>query len=230
MRAFYGNTTMNRVRAAAWNCNNMSASFASAGRKRKSESVDAGASLAAAEAKWAWIDARLQEATSPDVLVLCEVIASSVVAARPLRKRLSKLGFETRVCVEGVGGDGTCAMIVAVKRAFGTIVQFACLEERVAGLRVKTADKTIFNFAAIHGVHGSVVREQASVQGADVTFGSRNVNFSTQLVALGKFLEQHGGGLALGDFNRVPCKRWRVGGNWSTDKLGDLGLRSFCSN
>ena len=26
----------------------------------------------------------------------------------------------------------------------------------------------------------------------------------------------------------MPCKSWRVGGNWSSDRMGDIHLRTFC--
>ena len=93
--------------------------------------------------------------------------------------------------------DGTEAaaqngMVVMVRREMAAFKSQKRLMQRVLGIEVQhKQDQTKRRYVFLHGMHSAALRGQ--------------------LKAAEDYLKE-GGGLIAGDWNHVPCKRWRVSG------------------
>ena len=144
---------------------------------------------AAADVKRAWL-AEQVEASRPAVVVLCEV-DGAFTAMKALRSWASSaLKYDMRFLV-GEGGGATNGIVVLVDRAQGSFAGFKRLALRAFGVEVvHKADAQKRAYAAVHGVFTATFREQVDAAEA--------------------WVRDRGGGLVLGDFNHVPCRKWRV--------------------
>ena len=160
---------------------------------------------AAANAKREWLAEQI-EGSRPAVVVVCEV-SGDWHAMKKLRSWVaSKLQYDMRI-LTGEDGGATNGIVVLVDRAQGSFGNFKRLAKRVIGFEV---------------VHKADARRRAYVG----MHGLFSAAFGQQLKEAETWLRERGGGLVLGDFNHVPCRRWRVSGVALTaqDKL----MRRFC--
>ena len=160
---------------------------------------------AAADAKRAWL-AEQVEASRPAVVVLCEV-DGAFKAMKALRSWASSaLKYDMRFLV-GEGGGATNGIVVLVDRAQGSFAGFKRLALRAFGVEVvHKADAQKRAYAAVHGVFTAAFREQVDAAEA--------------------WVRDRGGGLVLGDFNHVPCRKWRV--SRAALSAMDKRLRKLC--
>ena len=159
--------------------------------------------------------------TAPDVVFLAEVHGTISEMNRGLRTWARRLGYVARF-LPGEGGSGrevdsgshANGMVVLGRMdagAFASGDRKATLrvEERVFGVQwIAKADGRCRRIAAVHGLHGE-----------------GDCSFSVQLQAAFDWLEEDGGGLLVGDLNRVPCKNWRSSGRLLDED--DVALRGW---
>ena len=160
---------------------------------------------AAADVKRAWLTEQV-EASRPAVVVLCEV-DGAFKAMKALRSWASRvLKYDMRFLV-GEGGGATNGIVVLVDRAQGSFAGFKRLALRAFGVEVvHKADAQRRAYAAVHGVFTTAFREQVDAAEA--------------------WVRDRGGGLVLGDFNHVPCRKWRV--SRAALSASDKRLRRLC--
>ena len=157
-----------------------------------------------AGSKREWLAAQV-EAARPAVLVLCEVSGDfgAMVAMRKWAAR--RLQYDMRFLV-GEGGHGKNGIVALVDRAQGSFGAFKRLEARVLGFEVMhKADAQTRAYVGLHGL---------------------GEGFEAQLRGMREWLQAQGGGLVLGDFNHVPCRRWRASGGALSAQ--DRLMRRFC--
>ena len=146
--------------------------------------------------KRAWLEDQIR-CDRPTVVGIVEV-DGDFKDMRDLRRWAKRLGYETRFLPgEGRGGGGGSAdstangMVFMVDRKEATIKSFRRLHERVLGIELHHRDARRRRYALIHGLFDS--------------------GFNRQVEEARNFVRQHAqGGLVLGDFNHVPCRRWRA--------------------
>ena len=157
-----------------------------------------------ARAKAEWWMAEL-EAARPAVAFVSETMGD-VRAFRGLRKLLKRKGYHAVLLP---GSDEGCrnGILAAVDTKQGQIRSHSRLAERVFGLLV------------LH-------RGEASESAYTYTHGVAGAAFCKQVSAVDDFLTAAGGGLAMGDFNHVPCTLWRAA-QPPLDRA-DRSLRVFC--
>ena len=139
-----------------------------------------------------------------------------------MRKGLQKWarGIQYEPCfLPGVGGSrravgngtGSCknGVIALVAKEQAKLVRWVRVEERVLGIEVRIASEN--RTRVVCGLHG------LSSEG--------DSNFGQQLGAAEDWLREHGGGLLVGDFNRVPCCTFRKGAHVLA--ADDLQLRKL---
>ena len=160
---------------------------------------------AATNAKREWLAEQI-EGSRPAVVVVCEV-SGDWSAMKKLRSWVaSKLKYDMRI-LAGEDGGATNGIVVLVDRAQGAFGKFKRLAKRVIGFEVMhKADARRRAYVGLHGLFSAA--------------------FGEQLREAETWLRERGGGLVLGDFNHVPCRKWRVSNVVLTaqDKL----MRRFC--
>ena len=129
-----------------------------------------------------------------------------------VRRWFRRRGYECRTLAgEGSDGAGTAnGIVIAVRTGFGRPLGFARLAERVLGVEVWSKHER--RARRVVGMHGF----------SEDKPGRR---FRQQLVAADTWLMERGGGLLVGDLNRVPCRRFRAGQH--TLNAGDAALRRW---
>ena len=153
-------------------------------------------------AKLSWLDGQLQT-DAPAVLGLLEVAGPRKEFGR-LRRWLRQRGFSSQFLVGKAGRNG---IVVAVRCSDGKLQRVTRLAERVAGLQVKcSADDVVRRVAFVHGLSGESKSECFDEAGCVV-----RSCFAGQLEEARSWLGEAGGGLLVGDLNRVPCVEWRAG-------------------
>ena len=135
----------------------------------------------------------------PAVVVLCEVDGAFAAMKQLRRWASSTLKYDVRFLV-GCGGGWTNGIVVLIDRAQGSFGKFKRLAPRVLGFEVThKADATTRAYAALHGFSTS--------------------GFAEQVREAKAWVMERGGGLVMGDFNHVPCKRWRTSGKAPASEL-----------
>ena len=181
--------------------------------------------------KLLWLGGRLVE-LSPTVLFLMEV----TIDARLLHniRRWFRIRGYMLAALEGVGGEDrrpeddrsyANGIMVAVKKSEASIDHTVPLAERALGVVVRLKnERRLQHLACIHGLHRAV-REPG-----DPAHSIPARSFENQIRTASSWLESNGGGLLTGDFNRVPCYKWRMSspsGQASSHQMnpGDLEMR-----
>ena len=164
----------------------------------------------ASRAKLAWLSEWLR-VERPFVVVLLEVDGCKAEMGC-LRSWFARLGY-LMAWSPGEGGEARCGkqlgahangIAVAVCATAGKLVALKRLAERAVGFSVRRKRiARLLHGGAIHGLHG-VQRSEDDVPGEPPAR-----SFLAQLNALRDWVQAQGGGLVLGDFNRVPCMSWR---------------------
>ena len=202
-----GTTPDGGIKVAAWNAERMDAKGFAGG---------AGASYAC-RVKRAWLEEYLEGAL-PDVLGVTEIIAN-VRQLKGIRKWFRPKGYEV-VLLAGEGGSrrdpdvhsNTNAILVAVRRSTIQLVNYGRRAERVLGVEVRVkAERRLQRVCFIHGLHG------VTTSHGDVAGEHPVRSFAFQLTQAKDWLLEKGGGMLIGDLNKVPCSRWRASGAPLTD-------------
>ena len=182
----------------------------------------------ASSAKREWLKTRLDE-SSPSLVLLAEVDGGHVDMQR-MRGWAGRQGYNMRwlMASSTPGVNGIVALLRKEAGAFGRVV---ALHERVLGVEVLhrrgVADGRRRQYVAIHGLHGHEgTGESGDVVWSGAGRGQVSRGVSAQLAAARACTEAAGGGVIIGDFNAVPCKRWRTAGT----AIGVSGrlLRRIC--
>ena len=121
--------------------------------------------------------------------------------------------------VEGREAKGNNSVVVAYRRDAVTCMSFERLATRVLAVELwSKAEKRARRVVVMHGLHEEIraVDEDRGVVPA--------WSFRTQLREARGWLGARGG-LLLGDLNRVPCKRWRMGESVRELDVADRELR-----
>ena len=193
---------------AVWNAERLDAKGLGGGSACSAECRD----------KRRWIEEYIDGA-EPDVVGILEVIAN-LKQLRTIRKWLRPRGYEAAL-LAGEGGSrrepgvftSTNAIIVAVRRSTVQLVSYGRRAERVIGVEVRVkAERRLQRVCFMHGLHGTVKSD------GDVPGEHPVRSFPHQLLQAKAWLAEKGGGLLLGDMNKVPCRSWRCSG---CDLTGD---------
>ena len=217
-----------------WNTNRLEAAAGGKLDKADWEQTEGGDGLSLLQASWRkldWLEERLTE-RRPLVVVLQEVTGTRRQLRRGLRKWLADRGFASEVLPgEGRGAGDTVGrvngQVVAVDaqraRIEGPAKQrrLERLDVRVAAVQVRRkgeADATPFGVVAMYGLHPGDA-ERVDEQ------GRRGACFERQLERAERWLDLQGGGVLVGDLNRVPHADWRAGRH--VLNTGDKALKDF---
>ena len=171
----------------------------------------------ASSGKWDWLRAQYERGERPTIIVLAEVEGNVSEMRKGLQGWARAIQYEVRI-LPGEGGSrraqaGTLShkngLVMLVAKEQAKAVRHVRVEERVLGMvfRIGGEERT----RAICGLHG------LSSDG--------DSNFCTQLGAAEEWLQAQGGGILVGDFNRVPCSAFRKGDH--TLSADDLALRKL---
>ena len=210
------------LKVAVWNAERFDAKGMCGGSACSAECRD----------KRRWIEEYIDGA-EPDVVGILEVIAS-LKQLRVIRKWLRPRGYEVAL-LAGEGGSrrepgvftNANAIVVAVRRSTVQLVSYSRRAERVIGVEVRVkAERRMQRVCFVHGLHGAV-------KSAGDSPGEHPVrSFPHQLLQAKMWLAEKGGGLLLGDMNKVPCRSWRCSGCELTgdDRLlrAQVGWRCTC--
>ena len=162
-----------------------------------------GAAVAGAKREWL---AEQVETARPVVVVLCEVSGDFSAMKRLRRWAACRLKYDMRFLV-GEGGNATNGIVALVDRAQGSFGASKRLAERTLGFEVThKADAQTRAYVGLHGLAGAA--------------------FTEQLREAREWMRERGGGLALGDFNHVPCRLWRTSGAKLSPQ--DRQMQRFC--
>lgn len=195
------------IKVATWNAERMDAKGFAGGTGTSH----------ACRTKREWLEEYL-EGASPDVLGITEVIAN-MKQLKGIRKWFRPKGYEV-VLLSGEGGSrrepdvhsNTNAILVAVRRHAIQLVDYGRRAERVFGVEVRVkAERRLQRVCFIHGLHG-VTKSSSDVAGEHPVR-----SFAFQITQAKEWLLEKGGGLLIGDLNKVPCSRWRASGTPLTD-------------
>ena len=216
MRALRGNTPPSATATSRkfatglsvvfWNAQSLAAKAAKQGRK-----------MDASVAKWEWLRAQYAKGERPTVIVLAEVEGTLGEMRKGLQGWARALQYEPRF-LPGEGGSrreqaGTLSnkngLVMLVAKEQAKAVRHVRVEERVLGLVFRIVGEG--RLRAICGLHG------LSADGSS--------DFGKQLGAAEDWLQSQGGGVLVGDFNRVPCSAFRKGEHGLTQD--DLALRKL---
>ena len=195
------------VRVAFWNTGQLHgscgwASANGAGKANDPDNPSEAALMAATRSKLDWLRGQM-EAEGPDILFLFEVNGSRAVWT-PLRKWFDGLGYKASlICAKGARKNG---VVVAARKATGRMESVSRLAERTVGVewRAKTGGR---RFRAV-GLHGfSIESQRDDFDEHDVPIRQCHAE---QLRAAREWVDEASGGIIGGDFNRVPCVKWRA--------------------
>ena len=201
------------IQLAYWNAGNLHASCGDAwtvGKRRTRNELEP-EEAKAARRKWEWLEAQLA-ADRPTVLFLFEV-SGSRAHWKGLRSRLMVAGYKADM-VSGAGGRN--GIVVAVDKLQGKLARTVSLAERTVGVRVRCdADLRDRHFVGVHGKSKESPAALVDAMGEPIppTRAAPEQCFAWQLHEAVHWLEEAGGGVLCGDFNRVVCGRWRNGGD-----------------
>jgi hypothetical protein len=171
-----------RLRVAAWNAQGLG----------KVPAKGKMAAAARSQEKMAWLRDWLKE-DEPDVVALLEVHGNARHNAQ-LRYHLRAAGYAMSLHAGRAEGAQRNGVVVAWRQATTWAMSTRAVHDRVAGvvIGVRGSDARVA-VAAIHGL-------------------SRDAAYLEQLSDMEAWLEQQGGGIAIGDFNHVACSKWREQG------------------
>ena len=144
----------------------------------------------------------------PMVLFLFEVGGTKALW-EPLERWLAARKYHA-VFQPGSGGSG--GVVAACDRGQAKLNEKKCLDLRVLGIKVRcAADGRVRKFAGMHGFN-----KETAASDLDDDGEPRRACFARQLARATEWMEDIGG-LLVGDFNRVMCKRWRASSHRLTD-------------
>ena len=156
--------------------------------------------------KWLRTHVYLSE---PTVVFLEEVTGSLADVRIGLRRTFTRLGYAT-LMLHGAGrGAGTelsqaNGTFAAVRKGSAPFVGGAWrVAARCLGVQIKHTRSNRARQSETTSVHARLHHPVAQAEASE--------RFESQLRSSLDWLEQRSGGLLLGDFNRVVCRKWRLG-------------------
>ena len=203
-----------------------------------------GGSLPESVRKFEWLLATFNGVNRPDVIFVAEVTGSVqelVVLCRWVRRKLKYdlrwlpgEGGSKRVDGAGIShANGIIAMVAMESNTFvaeergaeGSRKAAVRVAERVFGVIVRPKGSMVaIPLVALHGLH-TTASEGVETALMAVEQGARS--FQGQLHAAEEWLLSNGGGLLVGDFNRVPCTSFRANPKYVLNE-DDRALRRVC--
>ena len=98
--------------------------------------------------------------------------------------------------------------MAAAKKDAVKVKLIRSVARRVAGVKaICKADSRVRRFVAMHGFNTETKAADLDTDGQPTAPGC----FASQMAAAVAWIEERGGGLLCGDFNRVLCTQWRRG-------------------
>jgi hypothetical protein len=196
------------------------------GRKAADEESEAAAATKAAPRKLAFLDSAIM-VERPTVLFILEVFGARDEWVT-LKKWFKQRGYNA-ILLAGRGAKGSAAngIVAAIDAKQASFDAGGLrLADRVLGVQVKCkADGRTRRFVGLHGMNTETKRRDLREDGT-----ATRACYAQQLSAAAEWTQE--GGVICGDFNRVLCESWRVGGHTLTNddrRTRDLaGWRCAC--